>query len=72
MATHSSVLAWKTPWSEPGGYSPACHKESDTTEQLSTKAKAPHCLMGVICIKAFHPCRGERCWGQESDLKGCC
>ena len=23
MATHSSVLAWKTPWKEePGGYSP--------------------------------------------------
>ena len=34
MATHSSILAWRTPWSEePGGlYSPWGHKESDTTE----------------------------------------
>ena len=37
MATHSSILAWKSPWTEePGGYSPWGHKESDTTEQLST------------------------------------
>ena len=37
MATHSSILAWETPWTEePGGYMPVSHKESDTTEQLST------------------------------------
>ena len=38
MATHSSVIFWKIPWTEePGGlYSPWGHKESDTTEQLST------------------------------------
>ena len=35
MATHSSILAWKTPWTEkPGGYSPQGCKEPDTTEQL--------------------------------------
>ena len=35
MATHSSILAWKIPWTgEPGG--PWGHKELDTTEQLST------------------------------------
>ena len=33
MATHSSVLARGTPWTEEaGGYSPWGHKESDTTE----------------------------------------
>jgi len=33
MATHSSILAWKIPWTEePGG--PRGHKESDMTEQL--------------------------------------
>ena len=33
MATHSSILAWRTPWTEePGGYNPWGHKESDTTE----------------------------------------
>ena len=33
-ATHSSVLAWKTPWTEGSlaGYSPWGHKELDTTE----------------------------------------
>ena len=33
MATHSSVLAWRIPWTEePGGYSPQGCKESDMTE----------------------------------------
>ena len=36
MATHSSILAWKIPWTEkPGGNSPWDHKESDTTERLT-------------------------------------
>ena len=30
--THSSILAWRIPWTEEPGRS---HKESDTTEQLS-------------------------------------
>ena len=33
MATHSSILAWRVPWTkEPGGYSPWGDKESDTSE----------------------------------------
>ena len=33
MATHSSILAWKIPWTEePGSYSSQGHTESDTTE----------------------------------------
>ena len=36
MATHSSILAWRIPWTEePGGYSPWGRIESDTTEQLT-------------------------------------
>ena len=36
MATHSSILAWKIPWTEePVDYSPWDLKESDMTEQLS-------------------------------------
>ena len=31
MATHSSILAWKIPWTE----EPWRRKESDTTEQLT-------------------------------------
>ena len=33
MATHSSVLAWETPWT---GYSPWTRRESDTSERLLT------------------------------------
>ena len=33
MATHSSILAWKIPWTDDlVGYSPWGHKESDMTE----------------------------------------
>ena len=38
MATHSSILARRIPWTE----EPLCpcgHKESDTTEQLSTQTQ---------------------------------
>ena len=34
MSTHSSILAWKIPWTEDPG-SPWSHKESDMTEQLN-------------------------------------
>ena len=37
MVTHSSILAWRIPWTEePGGLQSWGHKKSDTTEQLST------------------------------------
>ena len=37
MATHSSILAWRIPWTkEPGGLQSWGRKESDTTEQLRT------------------------------------
>ena len=33
MATYSSIIAWRIPWTEePGGYNPWGHKESETTE----------------------------------------
>ena len=36
MATLSSILAWRIPWTgELVGYSPWGHKELDTAEQLS-------------------------------------
>ena len=36
MATHSSILAQRIPWTEkPGGLQFWGHKESDTTEQLT-------------------------------------
>ena len=33
VATHSSILAWRIPWTEePGGLQSMGHKESDTVE----------------------------------------
>ena len=38
MATHSSILAWRIPWTEEPGELWGL-KESDTTEQLSSYAR---------------------------------
>ena len=36
VATHSSILAWKIPWTEePGGLQAMGSKESDMTERLN-------------------------------------
>ena len=38
MATHSSILAWRIPWTEElGGLQSTGRKESDTTERLSVR-----------------------------------
>ena len=46
MATYSSILAWKIPWTEEpcGLYSSRGHKESDSTERLT---------LSVFIIKIF-------------------
>ena len=37
MATHSSILAWRIPWTEePGGLQYSVSQELDMTERLST------------------------------------
>ena len=37
MAAHSSILAWRIPWTEePGGLQSTGHKESDTAEHTHT------------------------------------
>ena len=39
MATHSSILAWRIPWTEePGGLQSMGHKESEATEHPNTPA----------------------------------
>ena len=47
MATHSSVVFWKIPWTEePGGlHSPWGHKELDTTEHAQTEAQTDRALI---------------------------
>ena len=49
MATHSSILAWKTPWTqEPGGLqSMGVAKELDTTEQRTTGTQRHTDLLDV-------------------------
>ena len=53
MATHSSILVWKIPWTEkPGGlYSPWGHRELDTTEMSTQHTHAlqmcNHCLFSI-------------------------
>ena len=57
MATQSSILAWRIPWTEElGGLQSTGRKESDTTERLH-----------------FHFCIGKdsdagRDWGQEKGM----
>ena len=37
MATHSSILAWRIPWTEePGSHSPQGCKELDTTDRTES------------------------------------
>ena len=62
MATHSSILAWRIPWTESlAGYSRRGHKESDRTEQLSAAHPftfspcARHCSELLRCINSFNP-----------------
>ena len=51
MATHSSILAWRIPWTEePGGLQSMGLQELDTTEQLgihSSSLSGNHLLMDL-------------------------
>ena len=49
MATYSSILAWRIPWTEePGGYSPRGHKESDTTEAIDRTHAIPSSVLSTF------------------------
>ena len=67
MAAHSSILAWRIPWTERSlvGYGPRGRKESDTTERLHptlitmytamqlTKTRASETL-GIFALQSFY------------------
>ena len=63
MATHSSTLAWKIPWTEePGGLQSTGSLESDTTERLhslthsgGTSGKEPACQCRRRKRRQFNP-----------------
>ena len=60
MATHSSILAWRIPWTSLVGYSPWGHKESDMTKWLillffsyenAIILEGQHCLLFPIYVR---------------------
>ena len=52
MATHSSILAWRIPWTEEsGGLSPWGYKKSDMTEV--TLHTGQLCIMIMNAVIAF-------------------
>ena len=60
MATHSSILAWRIPWTEePGGLQSMGSQESDTTKLLST-AQHIKTYHTDIVIKTIHNWNKDR------------
>ena len=54
MATHSSILAWRIPWTEkPDGLQSMGPQELDTSEQLNTNMHASGVLSEVIWQPLF-------------------
>ena len=57
MATHSSILAWRIPWTEePGGLWSRGYKELDMTEQLRHTSGLDRHGLGVRRAKLFRLC----------------
>ena len=51
VATHSSILAWRIPWTEePVGYSPEGHTELDTTETMEHAGTQHYKLPSYNCF----------------------
>ena len=49
MAIHSSILAWKIPWTEePGGLQSTGSQESDTTQQLNHHHDQFYAIMWIM------------------------
>ena len=49
MATHSSILAWRIPWTEePGRLQCIVSQESDTTQQLNHKSPEVEWVSGAV------------------------
>ena len=52
MATHSSILAWRIPWTEkPGGLQTMGRKESDMTERLTHNTQHHMLLNGLQMVQ---------------------
>ena len=66
IATHTSILAWRIPWTEkPAGYSPWDRKELDTTEQLTLSLS--RCWAGISVPYVLVVLSGQICGvGEDS------
>ena len=54
MATHSSILAWRIPWTEDlVGYTPWGRKELDMTEVYSQVIQMCVCVCVCVCIYIY-------------------
>ena len=59
MVTHSSILAWKIPWTgEPGGLSPWGCKESGMTDREH--------IQPVLCVHGFQILGYNQLWVENS------
>ena len=69
-ATHCSILAWRTPWTEePGGLPPWVHKELDTTERLTlSRTKLNEKGNIQITFKGVLYCYGELVWPKSGGI----
>jgi len=57
MATHSSILTWRIPWTEePGGLQSVGSQKTDRTEQLSTHAPAVCIFLSFFRAEHSDPC----------------
>ena len=61
MATPSSILAWRIPWTEePGRLQPMGHKASDVTEDAGVRRSSPaDGLSAWACLRIPHSCFGS-------------
>ena len=65
MATHSSILAWRIPWTEePGGLQSMGSQELDTTERLNHPHQVPKAVFPE-CQHRGH-CQGVWSEGVEA------
>ena len=69
MATHSSILAQRTPWTEkPVGYSPWDHKSGTRPKRLNNKQSSSYSV--VPKLAAFASCNLSAMQATESEILG--
>ena len=62
MAIHSSILAWRIPWTEePGGLQSLGSQESDTTERLTVLLLVDQFPCLFFCVTSSLPLNGYEC-----------